>query len=80
MKHLNELDGMEFSKVMDSVRNHFPKVYSEIYDYYFSESGSIEESWNNDPDEVWDAEWYLLDLCKTDDKIRIIVEDALKQL
>lgn len=50
MKHLNELDGKEFSKLMESVRNHFPTVYSEIYDYYFSESGSIEESWNNDPE------------------------------
>lgn len=80
MKNLNELDGMEFSKVMDSVRNHFPTVYSEIYDYYFRESGSIEESWNNDTDEVWDAEWHLLDLCKIDDEIRIVVEEVLKQL
>lgn len=80
MKNLNELDGKEFSKVMDSVRKHFPELHSEIYEYYFSESGSIEESWNKDPDEVWDAEWHLLDLCKMDDRIRIIVEEVLKQL
>lgn len=80
MKHLNELDGKEFSKLMESVRNHFPTVYSEIYDYYFIESGSIEESWNNDPDEVWDAEGRLSDLCGMDDGIRIVVEEALKQL
>ena len=77
MKNLKELNGKEFSKVVDAIKDYSPVLHRHILNYYFQESGSIEESWNNDFDEVWDAEAYLADLCEQDSNLQEIVDNVL---
>lgn len=50
------------NKLEDKNKELYEIIKHEHFDEYENEEDPFIASWNNDPDEVWDAEAHLIDL------------------